>query len=139
MATKNVRETHNRNLHDPEVAAEYLKEAIESRDKAVILKALRSIATAYDVAFEGAAGALKGSVTHYDEPTEPVWPTSESLVKGIGAENLHKEINTGNSVGREVIPAEEDLLEGMTFYKAHGDEAPRPTSKELGDSDDDEK
>ena len=46
--TRNVRSTHNQHLRDPEVAAEYLSEALEDGDAAVILMALRNIAEAQE-------------------------------------------------------------------------------------------
>ncbi|MET0104837.1 MAG: hypothetical protein ABW072_06795 [Sedimenticola sp.] len=49
MTIRNVKETHSKALRDPEVAAEYLKEALESRDKAVMRIAFCNIADAYDV------------------------------------------------------------------------------------------
>lgn len=58
MATKSTQETHNKNLRDPKVAAEYLKEAIESGDKSVMKMALRNIAVAYDVEFERVTGPV---------------------------------------------------------------------------------
>lgn len=69
---KNVWETHIKTLWDPEVAAEYLQEAIKSGDKAVMQVALRNIAVAYDVELEGRVSALRGYVTHFADPTEPV-------------------------------------------------------------------
>jgi DNA-binding phage protein len=44
--THNVRDTHNKHLRDPNVAAQYLNEALEENDPAVILMALRNIAAA---------------------------------------------------------------------------------------------
>jgi DNA-binding phage protein len=44
--TRNVRETHNQHLRDPNVAAQYFNEALEENDPAVILMALRNIAAA---------------------------------------------------------------------------------------------
>ncbi len=46
--TRNVRTTHSQHLRDPEVAAEYLNEALEDGDAAVILMALRNIAEAQE-------------------------------------------------------------------------------------------
>ncbi|MCV6625528.1 MAG: putative addiction module antidote protein [Cellvibrionaceae bacterium] len=46
--TRNVRSTHSQHLRDPEVAAEYLSEALEDGDAAVILMALRNIAEAQE-------------------------------------------------------------------------------------------
>ncbi len=43
---RNVRTTHNEHLRDPEIAAEYLNEALEDGDPAVILMALRNLAEA---------------------------------------------------------------------------------------------
>jgi DNA-binding phage protein len=58
VAIKNVHETHNKSLRDPEVAAEYLKEAIKSEDKSVLQKALRIIAVAYGVEYEHVIGPV---------------------------------------------------------------------------------
>ncbi|MGI9249583.1 MAG: DNA-binding protein [Pseudohongiellaceae bacterium] len=44
--TRNVRETHNKYLRDPEFAAMYLSEALEEGNPAVIRMALRNIAEA---------------------------------------------------------------------------------------------
>lgn len=49
MGSRNVSETHRKHLRDPEVASEYLKDALESGDKAVIGTTLRNIADAYSV------------------------------------------------------------------------------------------
>lgn len=46
--TRNVRSTHNQYLRDPEVAAEYLSEALDDGDPSVILMALRNIAEAQE-------------------------------------------------------------------------------------------
>jgi probable addiction module antidote protein len=45
---RNVSSTHNEQLRDPEVAAEYINEAIDDGDTAVVLLALRNIAEAQD-------------------------------------------------------------------------------------------
>ncbi|MGL6161397.1 addiction module antidote protein [Microbulbifer sp.] len=52
---RNVRVTHNEYLRDPEVAAEYLSEALEDGDPAVILTALRNIAEAQEDGITGLA------------------------------------------------------------------------------------
>jgi len=44
--TRNVRQTHNEQLRDSEVAAEYLSEALEDGDTATVLMALRNITEA---------------------------------------------------------------------------------------------
>lgn len=48
MKTQNVRTTHNQQLREAEVAAEYLNEALADGDAAVILMALRNIAEAQE-------------------------------------------------------------------------------------------
>lgn len=52
---RNVRATHNEQLRDPEIAAEYLSEALEDGDAAVILMALRNIAEAQEDGISGLA------------------------------------------------------------------------------------
>src|SRR5690554_6698202 len=52
---RNVRATHNEHLRDPEVAAEYLSEALEEGDAAIILMALRNIAEAQEDGISGLA------------------------------------------------------------------------------------
>lgn len=49
MTARNVRDTHHEALREPEVASEYLKDALVSGDKTVIEAALRNIADAYSV------------------------------------------------------------------------------------------
>ena len=44
--TRNVRQTHNEQLRNAEVAAEYLSEALEDGDTATVLMALRNITEA---------------------------------------------------------------------------------------------
>lgn len=52
---RNVRVTHNEHLRDPEVAADYLSDALEDGDAAVILMALRNIAEAQEDGIAGLA------------------------------------------------------------------------------------
>ena len=52
---RNVRATHNEHLRDPEVAAEYLSEALEDGDASVILMALRNIAESQEDGISGLA------------------------------------------------------------------------------------
>lgn len=49
MTKRNARDTHHKVLRDPEVASEYLKNALVSGDKTIIEHALRNIADAYSV------------------------------------------------------------------------------------------
>lgn len=53
--TRNVRVTHNEHLRDPDIAAEYLSEALEEGDAAVILMALRNVAEAQEDGISGLA------------------------------------------------------------------------------------
>jgi probable addiction module antidote protein len=52
---RNVRETHSEHLRDPEIAAEYLSEALEDGNATVILMALRNIAEAQEDGISGLA------------------------------------------------------------------------------------
>jgi probable addiction module antidote protein len=52
---RNVRESHNQQLRDPAVAAEYLSEALDEGDAAVILMALRNVAEAQEGGIAGLA------------------------------------------------------------------------------------
>ena len=42
------RETHNKHLRDPEIAAEYINQALVSDDVAVILMAIRNVVDAQE-------------------------------------------------------------------------------------------
>ena len=53
--SRNIRSTHNEILRDPEVAAEYLNEALEDSDPAVILMAIRNLAEAQEDGITGLA------------------------------------------------------------------------------------
>ncbi|WP_286238073.1 addiction module antidote protein [Neptuniibacter halophilus] len=55
---RNVRTTHNEQLRDPDIAAEYLNEALRDGDAAVILMALRNLAEAQE---DGISGLAKRS------------------------------------------------------------------------------
>jgi DNA-binding phage protein len=55
MGSKNVRETHNKHLRDPEVAAEYINQALASDDVSVILMAIRNVVDAQEGGISGVA------------------------------------------------------------------------------------
>lgn len=55
MGIKNVRETHNKHLRDPEIAAEYINQALVSDDLAVILMAIRNVVDAQEGGISGVA------------------------------------------------------------------------------------
>lgn len=48
MSRRNIRETHNKHLRDPEIAAEYINQALLSDELAVILMAIRNVVDAYE-------------------------------------------------------------------------------------------
>ena len=52
---RKVKETHNEQLRDPKVAAEYLSDALEDGEASVILMALRNIAEAQEDGISGLA------------------------------------------------------------------------------------
>lgn len=88
MATRNVRATHNKHLRDPEVATEYLNEAIESGDKSIVLMALRNIAEAQPDGITGLAErAGLGRESMYKMLSSSGNPKLDSfirLVRGLG-------------------------------------------------------
>lgn len=55
MGSRNVRETHNKHLRDPEIAAEYINQALVSDDVAVILMAIRNVVDAQEGGISGVA------------------------------------------------------------------------------------
>jgi probable addiction module antidote protein len=55
MGTRNVRDTLNKHLRDPEVAAEYINQALASDDVAVILMAIRNVVDAQEGGISGVA------------------------------------------------------------------------------------
>lgn len=55
MGSRSVRETHNKYLRDPVVAAEYINQALESGDVAVILMAIRNVVDAQEGGISGVA------------------------------------------------------------------------------------
>lgn len=55
MGSRNVRETHNKHLRDPEIAAEYINQALASDDVAVILMAIRNVVDAQEGGIAGVA------------------------------------------------------------------------------------
>lgn len=88
MATRNVRQTHNEMLKDIDVAAEYLNEALESDDSAVVLMALRNIAEAQVDGISGLAErASLGRESMYKMLSSNGNPKLSSFVKlmhGLG-------------------------------------------------------
>ena len=92
MGSRNVRETHNKHLRDPEVAAEYINQALESGDPSIILMALRNIVEAQSDGISGvAARAELGRESMYkmlSAKGNPKLSSLTSLLKSIGLQ-LH--------------------------------------------------
>jgi len=88
MATRNVRQTHTEMLKDLDVASEYLNEALEGDDPAVVLMALRNIAEAQEDGISGLAErASLGRESMYKMLSSSGNPKLSSFVKlmhGLG-------------------------------------------------------
>lgn len=90
---RNVRATHSEHLRDPEVAAEYLSEALEEGDPSVVLMALRNIAEAQEGGIAGlAARAHLGRESMYKMLSEEGNPKLSSFTKVIQGLGLHLKV-----------------------------------------------
>lgn len=99
--TRNVRATHNEHLRDPEIAAEYLSEALEDGDAAVILMALRNLAEAQE---DGISGLAKRS--------------------SLGRESMYKMLST---TGNPKLSSFTKVVHGLGLkLKVESDLTPRP-------------
>ncbi len=95
MATRNVRATHNKHLRDPEVATEYLNEAIESGDKSIVLMAIRNIAEAQPDGIAGlAARAGLGRESMYKMLSSSGNPKLDSFIRLMRGLGLHIRIES---------------------------------------------
>jgi len=91
----NVRATHNEHLRDPDVAAEYLSEAFEDGDAAVILMALRNVAEAQEDGIAGlAARSHLGRESMYKMLSATGNPKLSSFTKLIHGLGLRLRIET---------------------------------------------
>ena len=85
---RNIRATHSEHLRDPDVAAEYLSEALEQGDAAVILMALRNIAEAQEDGISGLASrSLLGRESMYkmlSASGNPKLSNFTKVVQGLG-------------------------------------------------------
>lgn len=85
---RSARSVHNELLRDPEVAAEYLNEALDENDCAVILMALRNIAAAQDEGISGLAARTQlGRESMYkmlSENGNPRLSSFTSVVRALG-------------------------------------------------------
>lgn len=90
---RNVRVTHSEHLRDPEVAAEYLSEALEDGDASVILMALRNIAEAQEDGISGlATRAHLGRESMYKMLSSAGNPKLSSFTKIIQGLGLHLKV-----------------------------------------------
>jgi len=91
--TRNVRQTHNEILKDPEVAAEYLSEALEDGSPSIVLMALRNIAEAQEGGIAGlAARSHLGRESMYKMLSDSGNPKLSSFTKVINGLGLHLKV-----------------------------------------------
>ena len=85
---RNVRTTHSEHLRDPEVAAEYLNQALLEDDPAIVLMALRNIAEAQEGGMAGlAVRAHLGRESMYkmlSEAGNPKLSSFRKIIQGLG-------------------------------------------------------
>jgi len=92
---RNVRATHNEHLRDPEIAAEYLSEALEEGEAAVILMALRNIAEAQEDGITGLAQRSElGRESMYKMLSDTGNPKLSSFTKIIHALGLKLKVES---------------------------------------------
>lgn len=88
MRSKNIRSIHNVHLRDPQVASEYINEAFETGDQAVILMAIRNIVEAQEGGFASVAErASLGRESMYkmlSESGNPKLSSMSALFHSIG-------------------------------------------------------
>ncbi|MCY4154773.1 MAG: putative addiction module antidote protein [Gammaproteobacteria bacterium] len=86
--TRNIRSTHSDHLRNPEVAAEYLNQALQEDEPSVVLLALRNIAEAQDGGMTGlAVRAHLGRESMYkmlSETGNPKLSSFRKIVNGLG-------------------------------------------------------
>ncbi len=99
MGTRNVRETHNKHLRDPKIAAEYINEALASDDTAIILLAIRNVVDAQEGGISGVAQKTalgRESMYKMLSPNgNPKLSTLNTLFHGLG---LKLEVTPGEPV-----------------------------------------
>ena len=79
---KDIKEIHKKHLADPEVASEYLNQAFDTRDQAVILMAIRNVVDAQDKGLSGVASlADVGRESLYKTLSEKGNPKLDNLSK----------------------------------------------------------
>jgi len=102
--TRNVRQTHNEILKDPEVAAEYLSEALEDGTPSIVLMALRNIAEAQEGGISGlAARSDLGRESMYKMLSDSGNPKLSSFTKVINGLGLHLKVEAHSQQGAERV------------------------------------
>ena len=100
MGSRNVRETHNKQLRDPEMAAEYINQALESGDSSIILMALRNIVEAQSEGISGvAARANLGRESMYKMLSANGNPKLTSLTSLLQSIGLQLHVEPANKLG----------------------------------------
>ena len=88
MGSRNVRNTHNKHLNDPAVAAEYINNALETEDPAVVLMAIRNVVDAQENGIAGVAQKSElGRESMYkmlSAKGNPKLSTLTALLHGLG-------------------------------------------------------
>lgn len=88
MGSRSVRKTHNKNLNDPVIAAEYINHALASEDPAIILMAIRNVIDAQEGGISKAAQKSdlgRESMYKILSPSgNPKLSTFTALVHGLG-------------------------------------------------------
>lgn len=93
--TRNVRSTHNKFLRDPQVAAEYLSDALAEAEPGVVLMALRNIAEAQEGGIAGLAARTQlGRESMYKMLSEEGNPKLSSFTRVIRGLGLHLKVQT---------------------------------------------
>lgn len=94
---RNVKITHAEHLRDPEVAAEYLSEALEDGDPAIVLMALRNVAEAQEGGIAGlAARARLGRESMYKMLSPTGNPKLSSITRVIQSLGLHLKVEVNH-------------------------------------------
>ena len=85
---RNVRTTHSEHLRNPEVAVEYLNQALQEDDPTIVLMALRNIAEAQEGGIAGlAARAHLGRESMYkmlSDAGNPKLSSFTKIIHGLG-------------------------------------------------------
>ena len=82
MGSRNIRQTHNKHLREPEVAAEYINHALASEDVAIILMAIRNVVDAQE---DGIAGVAERSALGRENMYKILSPSGNPKLSTLSA------------------------------------------------------